>query len=202
MTERASGEEAMERNDAPGGPVAEGDGNTALVTEGVTDPHAEAAARAAQGDLAGAAALYGAAAGRNPEDVAALLGLGNAMLGLGQYENAEREIRRALRLAPERPEVHLQLGLACLKRGVYATAVVSLRRTVELEPRCAPAYVALGEALNQMNEPGAAIEALEQALRLEPSARAYYALGIAFDRQGEPERAGEMYRRSHEVTAR
>jgi Flp pilus assembly protein TadD len=40
-------------------------------------------------------------------------------------------------------------------------------------------------------------------LQLQPeNGKAFYALGIAFDRTGQPERAAEMYRRSREVTGR
>ncbi len=58
----------------------------------------------------------------------------------------------------------------------------------------------LGEALNQMAESDAAIEVLEQAARIAPeNGRAYYAMGIAYDRKGNPERAAEMYRLSRDV---
>jgi tetratricopeptide (TPR) repeat protein len=74
---------------------------------------------------------------------------------------------------------------------------------VELDPDLGAAYVLLGEALNQMAESDAAIEVLEAAVRIQPeSSKAYYAMGIAYDRKGNPERAAEMYRLSREVGAR
>jgi Flp pilus assembly protein TadD len=54
-----------------------------------------------------------------------------------------------------------------------------------------------------MAESDQAIEALENATRILPeNSRAYYAMGIAYDRKGKPERAAEMYRMSREVAAR
>jgi tetratricopeptide (TPR) repeat protein len=165
-----------------------------------TAPHEEALQRAHSGDHAGAAELYASAVARSAHDVVALLGLGGSLLALGQYESAEREIRRALRVAPESAEVRLQLGVALHKRAAYPAAVAELRRTVELDPECVQAYLLLGETLNQLGEPADAIDALEQAVRLDQSPRAFYALGLAHDRKGEPERAGEMYRRSRDLS--
>jgi tetratricopeptide (TPR) repeat protein len=185
----------------PNGQVVEGVIADA-VSAGAGGPHAAANKRASAGDYQGAAELYRVAAAADPADIPALLGLGAALLGLGQYEAAEREIRRALRVAPEEPAVHLQLGVALFKRAVYAAAAASLRRTVELDPACIKAYLLLGESHNQLNEPDDAIAALEQVVRAESNPRAYYALGIAYDRKGQPERAAEMYRRSRELTSR
>lgn len=185
----------------PNGQVVEG-----VIADAVSaaagGPHAAASERASTGDYQGAAELYRAAAEADPADIPALLGLGAALLGLGQYEAAEREIRRALRVAPEEPAVHLQLGVALFKRAVYSAAAVALRRTVDLDPNCIKAYLLLGESHNQLNEPDDAIAALEQVVRAESNPRAFYALGIAYDRKGQPERAAEMYRRSRELTGR
>lgn len=163
---------------------------------------ARAAALAAQGHYSEAADAYTQAAAGHPEDVAVLLGLGAALVQLGRYEPAERELRRALRLAPDVPEVRLQLGLTLYKRGNYLAAAAELRRAIELNPS-APAYLTLGEALNQMSEPDAAIQALEHAVRLQPeNGKAFYAMGIAYDRKGQSDRAAEMYRLSREAGAR
>jgi tetratricopeptide (TPR) repeat protein len=172
------------------------------VSAGAAGPHEEANARAVAGDYHGAVQLYRAAADDDPDDVPALLGLGAALLALGQYDAAEKEIRRALKVAPERSDVHLQLGLALYKRALYPGAALAFRRTVELDPDCTQAYLLLGESHNQLGEPDDAIAALEQVVRAGPHARAFYALGIAYDRKGQPERAAEMYRRSREVAGR
>jgi tetratricopeptide (TPR) repeat protein len=170
----------------------------AITTLPAPEPHAAARKRASVGDHAGAAEMFAVAVARSPEDVDALLGHGAALLALGQYEAAEREIRRAMRIAPDRADVHLQLGLALYKRATYGTAALALRRTLEIDPDSVLARVVLGETLNQLGETAEAIEHLERAIAAEPTSRAYYALGLAFDRRGQPDRAAEMYRRSRD----
>jgi tetratricopeptide (TPR) repeat protein len=185
------------------GVPADGGAGTGVLEEALREPeHAEARQRAAGGDHAGAAELYAGAVESNPSDVAALLGLGAALLALGRYEAAEREIRRAIRVAPDRPDVQLQLGVVLHRRAVYPAAATALRRAVELDPRGGPALLPLGETLNQMGESAAAIEALQRCVDIEPSARGFYALGIAHDRMGEPDRASELYRRARALNGR
>ena len=54
-----------------------------------------------------------------------------------------------------------------------------------------------------MAESDQALEALETATRIQPeNSRAYWAMGIAYDRKGKPDRAAEMYRMSREVGGR
>jgi len=157
----------------------------------------------ARGNLAGAVDYFHSILATHSEDVEALLGLGTAYLAQGQYDAAERELRKALRLAPNRMDLNYQLSMTLFRRGNYAAAANQLRRVVELDNDHASALVFLGEALNHTGEGDAAIEALERAVRLQPeNGRAFYALGIAHDRKGQPERAAEMYRRSREVGGR
>lgn len=170
--------------------------------EGQSLAHEAAFRLLSAGDFRAAAELYAALSAQGVADINASLGLGSALLGLGKYEAAERELRRAHQLAPDRADVHLHLGTALYKRGVYTAAAMELRRAAELDPDCSQAFLLLGEALNQMGKPDAAIEVLERVTHTEVGSRALYALGIAYDRKGEPERASEMYRQSRELSAR
>jgi Flp pilus assembly protein TadD len=171
-----------------------------------SDPLAEHLARAAafaeRGSHADAADAYATLAAEHPNHLRALLGLSTVLAAQGKYEAAEKELRRALKVAPDDPEVHHLLGSTLFKRGVYPAAVASLRRAIELDRSNVAAHVVLGEALNQLAESDAAIQVLEEALRLQPSAKAYYAMGIALDRKGSFDRAAEMYRLSRDVARR
>jgi Flp pilus assembly protein TadD len=150
-----------------------------------------------------AAEAYDAALSDDADDLEALIGLGASFLAQAQYDGAEREFRKAMKLAPNSPDVHFQLGLTLFRRGVYAAAALQLRRAIELDAEMAAAHVLLGEALNHTGESEGAIEALEHAIMLQPgNGKAFYALGIAYDRKGQHERAAEMYRRSREVGGR
>ena len=58
-----------------------------------------------------------------------------------------------------------------------------------------------GEALNRLGRVEEAIETLERALELTPgNGRAYYTLGILFDKKSLPEKAAVMYRKSRELS--
>lgn len=164
---------------------------------------ARAAAAAAAGAHQEALEHYHAALAADPANVDAMLGIGNEHLALSQYDAAEKEYRKALRLSANHPEVNYQLGLTLHRRGVYAGAAQQLRRVIEIDPEHVMAHIVMGEALNQAGDIDGAIDALETAVALNPqSGRAYYALGIAYDRKSQHERAAEMYRRSREVGGR
>lgn len=154
---------------------------------------------AASGAWADAAEAFAPVVAAQADNLRALQGLGSALFFQGKYDAAEKELRKALKLAPDEPEVNYLLGHTLYKRGVYAAAATQLRRAVELEPEHGSAWFILGEALNQMAESDAAIEALEEAVRLVPeNGKAFYAMGIAYDRKGNHDRAAEMYRLSRE----
>jgi protein O-GlcNAc transferase len=161
------------------------------------DPRERAALLAQEGQHLQALDLYAEIVAESPDDVAALIGYGVALLGAGRYNLAEKELRRAQKLRPDDPDAHYHLGATLIKRGSYGPAAAALRRSLELDPDRAEAHLLMGEALNKVGDAQAAIEALEEALRRDPeNPRIYYSLGIAFDRRGMPERAAEMYRRS------
>ena len=169
--------------------------------ERAEDPRRAEAARLLQaGDHDEAAERYGALLESSPEDLDLILGLAAALIPLGRFETAEKELKRAQRIAPRRPEVHYLMGLTYHRRGNYTATVESMRKVVELDDGHASAFQLLGEALNQLARPNEALEALERAVALNPdNGRAYYGMGIAYDRLAKPERAAEMYRRAREA---
>jgi tetratricopeptide (TPR) repeat protein len=183
--------------------VADQEPVTAAPEEGerADDPRRSEAARLLQaGSHDEAAERYEALLERSPEDLELILGLASALIPLGRFETAEKELKRAQRIAPRRPEVYYLMGLTYQRRGNYNATVESMRRVVELDDAHGSAYQVLGEALNQLARPNEALEALERAVALSPeNGRAYYGMGIAYDRLAKPERAAEMYRKAREV---
>ena len=53
--------------------------------------------------------------------------------------------------------------------------------------------------LNHMDEIDGAMEALERSAELRPSPRAFYTMGILYDRKKQPDLAEVMYRRAKEL---
>jgi tetratricopeptide (TPR) repeat protein len=69
-----------------------------------------------------------------------------------------------------------------------------------LDPESESAYYYLGEACNRLGHIDKALEALERALEIQPrNGRAWYTIGILYDRKREPERASEAYLKAREI---
>jgi tetratricopeptide (TPR) repeat protein len=135
-----------------------------------------------------------------PENVDVLVNRGSALGLLGRYEEAESELRRALRLAPEDVGVRAGVGILHFRRGLYAQAEAELRWVCEQVQDHGPAFFYRGEALNRLGKVEEAMAALERATVLQPrNAKAFYTLGILYDRKHLPEEAALMYRRAREL---
>jgi Flp pilus assembly protein TadD len=122
---------------------------------------------------------------------------------MGRFDEADKELRRAQRLAPDDPDVRVGVALLLFRRGLYAEADEHLRWVCERDPEHAEAQFYRGEAQNRLARVEEAIEALQEAIRLEPdNPRAYHTLGILFDRKHLPQQAARMYRRARELSGR
>lgn len=155
----------------------------------------------ARGEHALALEQFEAARDSLPDDVGVMVEHANALAQVGRYDAAERELRRALRLEPAKPEVHASLGIINFRRGVYAQAEQELKRAIDLDPSHAAAYHYRGESLNQLNRVDEALSMLERAAQLDPRhARTFYVMGIVFDKKGRPQEAAAMYRMAREIS--
>ena len=143
-----------------------------------------------------------AALEREPENVDLVVDRGIALTGAARLVDAERDLRTAQRLDPERGRVYTQLGKVLFKRGLYRQAEAELRRAIELDERDGDAYFYLGESLNQLGRFDDALTMLERAVQYQPkNAKAYYTMGILYDRKHLRQEATTMYRKAREVGA-
>lgn len=69
-----------------------------------------------------------------PQDAAARRGLGQALLGLGLYDRAIRELQAVVATAPEDLAARRSLGEAFARLGSYPQAVSQFRRASEIDP--------------------------------------------------------------------
>ena len=91
-------------------------------------------------------------------------------------EDAEKAIREALRMAPNRPEIYYSLSRTLARRGRLRESEKIARQAVELEPRVARAHFNLGLALalgHGKQSRQRAEEAFEAAERLDPGYRRF-----------------------------
>ena len=59
-----------------------------------------------------------------------------------------------------------------------------------------------GESLNQLDRVDEALEMLERAVELQPrNARAYYTMGILYDKKLQKDKATALFRKAREVAA-
>jgi tetratricopeptide (TPR) repeat protein len=143
--------------------------------------------------------------------------LGSVYARLGRWEDSERELKKAIAIAPDRPDGYLNLGLLALERGDEARAMALFDRGIEgmrpgtkifytlrsrtncrdlsLPPDTARADTRRGEvysrfarALQDMQHWQSALEVYLLALRLDPSrAEAYGGTGLLCQELGTPE---------------
>lgn len=155
------------------------------------------------GDAEGAVATLQVAKRFHPTNHEVLGNLGAALGALGRYREAERELRGAFRLDPSDLQVRTNLGILLYRRGQYEQAVTELEVVCGALTEDAPPLFYMGEALNRLGRVDEAIQALTRFTKLSPgNSKAYFTLGVLFDKKNLPENASEMYRRARELTSR
>ena len=139
----------------------------------------------------------------SPESVEILSALGAAFTGLGRFDEAERELRRAQRIAPEDLVVRTNLAIVSFRRGLYGHAEAELRWVCDRDEGNSTAHFYRGEALNRLGRVDEALDAMKTVTRLDPgNSRAFYTMGILYDKKHLPTEAAAMYRKAREVSPR
>jgi Flp pilus assembly protein TadD len=86
------------------------------------------------------------------------------------------------------------------KRGLYRPAATELRRSMELDEGNGDVHFYLGETLNQLGEVDEALVVLERAVQYQPdNARAYFTMGLLYDRKHLKDEATAMYRKARDL---
>ncbi len=154
------------------------------------------------GDAEGAVTQLRAARRIDPKNQEILGNLGAALGAMGRYAEAEEALRVAFRLDPTSLEIRTNLGILLFRRGLYEHAVEELEVVCSARPDDGLPLFYKGEALNRLGKVEEAIEALERVTELVPgNPKAYYTLGVLFDKKNLPEKAAVMYRKARKLTA-
>jgi tetratricopeptide (TPR) repeat protein len=105
------------------------------------------------------------------------------------YEDAERQARKALTLNPQNDDALRCLGLALFGRGQYDEAIRYLSDAAKIRPDFGEIQVDLGAVFLARNMPEEAVGHLRKGLELAPdSPEAHFNLGVAaFGRQDKQE---------------
>ncbi len=105
----------------------------------------------------------------HPDHAEALLELANALLELGDAENAADAYEDHIRLT-DRPCAHTFSGLAIARYDAwhFAEAIEAARRAIRLDPSCAEAHYTLGLCLERTGRPTEAAAQFHTAMVLDP----------------------------------
>jgi tetratricopeptide (TPR) repeat protein len=103
-----------------------------------------------------------------PRDARLMIGLGEALFRLNEYDEARSWLTKSLEGQPDRALTWLTLGRIYLARQEHAEAQRCFRRGVQLSPQEAIYHSSLARALALVGRNQEAIAGLEHALSLDP----------------------------------
>ena len=149
-----------------------------------------------------AEAIYSALISENARDWRLYFARGAARDQLGRWGEAEADLRRALELSPEQPEVANYLGYTLVERGEqYDEALRLISSAVAQRPLSGPIVDSLGWAYYKLGDYEQAVTYLERAVELEPASPvivdhlgdAYWRAGRRIEARFQWQRAISLY---------
>jgi tetratricopeptide (TPR) repeat protein len=156
------------------------------------------------GDFHSAISIWERNVEARPDNVRALVNLGNAYNEAGMTARAIETFRQALAKNPNFAAAHNNLGAALLKQGKFKEAETHFREAIRIQTpmgkefrNLANAHFNLGKALAGMRRDEEALEAFRAAVRVNPDfALACDALGLMLERRGQSQAALELHQRA------
>lgn len=156
--------------------------------------------RAQNRQFADAEKFYERALASDPNYVPAMKGL------LGLYVSQKRSAAALQRLdeqldkAPNNSSYHQLKGVLLASNKDYNGAAVELRKAIDLDKKNNDATILLAQVEAERAGPNKAIAGYEQAIQQNPrDMRAYFMLGLQYERVGNWQKAEEMYRKVLEI---
>lgn len=128
--------------------------------------------------------------------------LGFSLLhGDWDWASAEKELRRAVELDPQRATSHLWHAIALEATGRSEEAVEAARKAVVIQPQDANVHAGLGYRLYWARRYDEAVTELTAAAQLDPQLdTAYYFIGRARVQQGRFKEAQDAFDRAWEIS--
>lgn len=132
-------------------------------------------------------------------DAYSFLRAGMANERTGNYPGAVRAYERGLAVAPENVELLNALGFALFQQGRSREAVAALEKAIAVDPKHWKAHNNMALASIDLGELELAEAHYRESLAIEPQPAIYNDLGFVLERQGLPDEAAELYRKSLEL---
>lgn len=146
--------------------------------------------------------IYKGFLGRQPDLGPAHFELGNAYLGLGEFEKAIQSFQDATNINPDAAG-YTNLGNAYAQSGNLAAAVESFQKALEFDSCFIPAINNVGRAESELGNTSDAIKWLERAIELDPNnAKSHAFIANIYVADGNYEAAINAYTKSLESDAK
>ncbi|MBT8080083.1 MAG: sulfotransferase [Gammaproteobacteria bacterium] len=119
--------------------------------------------------------------------------LGHALIKQGRAAEAEQQLRLALSIDPEFPQLYEDLGSALALQSKFDEAIPNFERALELQPALPLVERKLGQALVAAGRGDEASEVLRDYVDKDPNRAAVFK-GIELHRAGKPDEAMAVFR--------
>ena len=124
------------------------------------------------------------------------------LLATGRFEEANREMKRALELDPLSLIINASLGVDYQIERRYDEAIEQLRKTIEMDPTFYYAHWNLGLTYDLKGDFGAAFKEYQEALRLSNDSRVLGLMGRAYASSGQHDEAMKILEQLKERSSR
>jgi tetratricopeptide (TPR) repeat protein len=152
-----------------------------------------------QGKLVTALEYYRRAASMQPDQPAAMLGMGTVYWQMGDFDHASVELRKVLEVNPSANQAIFELANIAVRHHADAEAVPLLEKFLVLQPDALAAHADLGRAYAHLGENAKAAKQLEWAAPSDERGDIHYELSIALRKLGRIEASETALNRSKEL---
>ncbi|WP_299941287.1 Wzy polymerase domain-containing protein [uncultured Microbulbifer sp.] len=132
-------------------------------------------------------------------DAYSFLRAGMANARTGNYRGAVRTYERGLAVEPGNVELLNAQGFALFQQGKSEAAAVALEKALKIDPKHQKSHNNMALVSIDIGELELAEAHYRESLAIKPQAAIYNDLGFVLERQGLPDEAMAMYRRSLEL---
>ena len=150
------------------------------------------------------ATLFTHAASVNSQSLAVNHYAGLVFLELGQFEEAEKYFRRALKIGPGYTQGFFKLGEALRMQRRYEESLEFYRAALNLNPYSTSVHVAMGTSLFRLKRYEEVVSSMERALAIRPNLPGahtfHYFTGYALQKMNQLDSAGEHYEKALQIS--
>jgi len=133
----------------------------------------------------------------NPGDAEGYNNLGNTLIQLGRFNEAEESYKRAIEINPDHHEFHNNLGFAYRSSNKFDESIISYKKSIVLNPGFALSYINLGGSLKAVGKLKEAEESYKKSIAVAPkNSESYTYLALVLRDLGRYSEAETNYRKA------